>query len=294
MKAGKWVGVGVIVSLVVVTLLVAGWMFWERRMWRMPAMAAPIGQGDGQFCDQPNYGMGSGMMSGRWGRSTDGACDGGALGSAVACDGQVPGPAACNGQLDSAITACGGIEAGGACTADGSQVAATDGATLSIEDAHEAVERYVESLGYDNLEIDELMEFELNFYAIVAEADTGTGAMELLVDKRTGAVGPEIGPNMMWNARYGMHRRGGMMGGNNETNTVSEEDAVAIAQKWLDKNRAGATTEGHADPFYGYYTIHTLKDGDIDGMLSVHGTTGRVWYHSWHGDFVQMLEGDEH
>jgi hypothetical protein len=24
--------------------------------------------------------------------------------------------------------------------------------------------------------------------------------------------------------------------------------------------------------------------------LSVHGSTGDVWYHSWHGDFVAMAE----
>jgi hypothetical protein len=54
------------------------------------------------------------------------------------------------------------------------------------------------------------------------------------------------------------------------------------------------TTEEHADPFYGYYTIHTLADGEIEGMLSVHGSTGQVWYHNWHGGFLQMIEGEEH
>ena len=167
---------------------------------------------------------------------------------------------------------------------------------LTIEEAHEAIEQYVDTLGYPDLEITELMEFEHNFYAIVREADTGIGAMELLVDKRTGEVGPEMGPNMMWNARYGTHRRGmGMWGRPSETNTVSPEEAVEIAQRWLDAHRPGATVEEHADPFYGYYTIHTLKDGEIEGMLSVHGTTGQVWYHTWHGEFIQMAEeGESH
>ena len=162
-------------------------------------------------------------------------------------------------------------------------------AELTIDEAHEAVERYVDGLRYRGLEIDELMEFERNFYAIVAERDTGIGAMELLVDKSTGAVGPEMGPNMMWNARYGMHGQG-MMGGASETNTISPDEALAIGQRWLDTNRPGVTGEEHADPFYGYYTIHTLRDGEIEGMLSVHGTTGQVWYHNWHGPFVQMVE----
>jgi hypothetical protein len=47
------------------------------------------------------------------------------------------------------------------------------------------------------------------------------------------------------------------------------------------------------DPFYGYYTVHTFKDSQIEGMLSVHGTSGQVWYHTWHGEFIQMLEESE-
>jgi hypothetical protein len=84
---------------------------------------------------------------------------------------------------------------------------------LTMEQAREAVEQYVESLGYSDLEIVEVMEFEHNFYAIAREAGSGVGAMELLVDKWDGGVSPEIGPNMMWNERYGMHGRGGMRGG---------------------------------------------------------------------------------
>jgi hypothetical protein len=166
---------------------------------------------------------------------------------------------------------------------------------IDIAGAQQAVEAYVEDLGYKDLEIAEVMEFEHNFYAIVREHDTGIGAMELLVDKTTAAVGPEMGPNMMWNARYGIHRYGGMMGAwSSENNTLSEAQALQSAQRWLDANRPGAVTEEHADPFYGYYTIHTMRNGQIEGMLSVHGTTGQVWYHTWHGDFVQMIEDDAH
>ncbi len=45
------------------------------------------------------------------------------------------------------------------------------------------------------------------------------------------------------------------------------------------------------DRFYGYYTLHTLRDGEIEGMLSVNGYTGEVWYHAWHGPFIQIQEG---
>ncbi len=83
-----------------------------------------------------------------------------------------------------------------------------EGDVSSLEDVETAVHDYVERLGYTGLEVTEVMEFERNYYAIVAEQDTGIGAMELLVDKDSGAVGPEPGPNMMWNAKYGMMGRG--------------------------------------------------------------------------------------
>jgi hypothetical protein len=170
-----------------------------------------------------------------------------------------------------------------------------EGEILSLEEAETAVHGYVDRLGYTGLEVTEVMEFEGNFYAIVAEKDTGIGAMEVLVDKASGAVGPEPGPNMMWNAEYGhMGGNGGMMGmmGGYATGnmTLSPQHAQEVAQRWLDANLPGRTA-GEADEFYGYYTLHFLNDGQIEGMLSVHGSSGDVWYHSWHGDFVAMTEG---
>lgn len=168
---------------------------------------------------------------------------------------------------------------------------------LTLEEAKAAVERYVEQLNSTDLQVTEVMEFEQNFYAIVAEQSTGIGAMELLVNKSNGRVGLEPGPNMMWNAKYGMHGSGmmgrGMMGdyATGEM-TVSPQEAEEIAQRWLDANLPGRTA-GEADPFYGYYTLHFLKDGEIEGMLSVHGSSGDVWYHSWHGGFIEMIGDHE-
>lgn len=183
------------------------------------------------------------------------------------------------------------------CSGGFAATANPSGDPITIAQAQEAVENYIASLGYNNLAVDEVMEFARNFYAIIKETDTGIGAMELLVDKYSGVVGPEYGPNMMWNAKYGMHPAGALSccsAGSPATSTmtVSPEEALSIAQRWLDTYRPGTAVESHADPFYGYYTIHTLKNGSITGMLSVHGSTGQVWYHNWHGDFVQMI-GEE-
>jgi hypothetical protein len=53
----------------------------------------------------------------------------------------------------------------------------------------------------------------------------------------------------------------------------------------------GHPTGSEAEAFPGYYTLHTLRDGKITGMLSVNAATGQVWYRSWHGNFVAMNDG---
>ncbi len=186
---------------------------------------------------------------------------------------------------------------------------------LSLEEAEAAVQDYLASLGDDKLTLGEIMVFDNHAYAQIVDTTTGIGAMEVLVDPVTLAVYPEHGPNMMWNLKYspmvGMGFRGamgGMMGGTREWSAyrsagnffgtaeptahmpVTAEEAVETAQAYLDRELAGTEVDKHADPFYGYYTLDILRDGEPVGMLSVNGTSGEVFLHSWHGDFVEMAE----
>ena len=134
---------------------------------------------------------------------------------------------------------------------------------MSFEEAEEAIGRYVEQPRYAELHVIEVMEFERNFYAIVAEEDTGIGAMELLVHKDSGVVMPEPGPNMMWNTKYGMHRRGMMRNTRGAAEMlISAEQARDITQRWLEDNLPGREA-GTSDQFHGYYTLHFLNDGQI-------------------------------
>ncbi len=160
---------------------------------------------------------------------------------------------------------------------------------IGIDQAANAARSYLNGYG-PGLRIAEVMEFARNYYVEVEETDTGIHAMELLVDKYNGAVSPEPGPNMMWNARYSM--MSGMMGGYGrgqgtaDAMPVSPERAMELAQQYLDSKMRGLVV-AEADPFYGYYTLHTVKNGKIGGMLSVNGYTGAVWYHGWHGPFIE-------
>jgi len=162
---------------------------------------------------------------------------------------------------------------------------------LDINTAVTISQNYLASTGNTNLELSEVEEYTLNFYVVVKEKDTGLGAFELLVDKYTGAISPEMGPNMMWNTKYGMHN--GMMGWLTGTATapatVTVDQAKANAQQYLNTYYPG-TTAGDAETFYGYFHVEVLSAGNIYGMLSVNGYTGQVWYHTWHGTFIQEIE----
>ena len=92
-----------------------------------------------------------------------------------------------------------------------------------------------------------------------------------------------------------------MMGGNYvqpsdefdaEEISVSEEEALAYAQDYLDTYEPGVTVSDEITQFYGYYTIDLEKDGEIAGMLSVNGFSGQVFPHFWHGEFIEMVEYD--
>jgi len=185
---------------------------------------------------------------------------------------------------------------------------------LSLSEAEDSLEDYLGALGNDDLILGEVMVFDNHAYAQLIEESTGIGAMELLVDPVTGIVSPEFGPNMMWNIKYSHMAGSSMMGmmssfgyspqyggvggmmGNQTTDdlptemSVAADEAVQIAQRYLDTNLEGAEADEEADPFYGYYTLHVNKDGSTVGMLSVNGYTGEVFLHTWHGNLVEMSE----
>ena len=180
---------------------------------------------------------------------------------------------------------------------------------LSTEAAQAALDNYLATLDKDNLVPGEIMIFENHAYAQIRDESTGRGAFEVLIDPASGNVFPEPGPNMMWNTEYGMMTNsggwgmmnGGMMGGNmmgalssvpDGDSDVTAAEAVNIAQEYLDATLPGTTADEHADAFPGYYTLHVLKEGEVIGMLSVHATSGQVFLHHWHGDFVEMVGPD--
>lgn len=156
---------------------------------------------------------------------------------------------------------------------------AGSGPVDGLSEAEDRAARFADDLGGD-LRVGEVMRFDNHYYAELEEPD-GTNVTEVLVDPRTGGVQVEFGPAMMWNARVGM-----MAAGSGEPRLSAEEASEAARSRLED-----GTTLGPAEAFPGYYTMHTVREGQVDGMLSVNAVTGAVWEHTWHGRFVEMSEG---
>lgn len=149
----------------------------------------------------------------------------------------------------------------------------------TLDQARQRADAFADRL---DLRVGEVMQFSKNFYAEL-ETPGGELATEILVDPTDGDTGIEYGPAMMWNTGYGMH-----VGGQTRTR-VSPDQARDRALKWL-RDRGSDLVAGEAEAFPGYYTLHTLRNGKIDGMLSVNASTGAVWDHTWHGTYVATSE----
>lgn len=151
-----------------------------------------------------------------------------------------------------------------------------------LDEAGEAAGLFAERWG---LHVEEVMQFDNGFYAELVDP-SGRPATEVLIAPRSGRVQLEWGPAMMWNTAYGMHRS------TDEAAAVSAKRAREIANAWLARHREGERA-GEAEPFPGYYTLHTLRGDEVIGMLSVHAITGDVWHHGWHGTLIDMTQHDE-
>lgn len=233
-----------------------------------------------------NYGYGPGMMNGY--RNRPGTTNGYGYGPGMMGRGRAFGP-------------------GGMMGGYGYGYGSISSTPLTVDQAKAASEKYLTNLNNPDLKIAEIMVFDNNAYVAVKESDTGIGAFELLVDPSTQVAYPEMGPNMMWNLKYGglnhqsmMGGYGGMMRGYgwsgttpvqpSGTMTVTAEQAVAAAQTYLDANLQGATAASDPMQFYGYYTLDFTREGKVAGMLSVNGYTGQVFLHTWHGAFIEEAQ----
>lgn len=293
-----------IVGLIILSILLVGAGFWV-------GQAYASNNTSGQYGNMMNGQYGS-MMNGQSGNIMNGQAGGMMNGQAGGIMNGQYGSMMGNAGMMGMMTGFSGL---------------SDVEPLTITEAETAVTAYLATLDNNNLTLGEIMIFSNNAYAQILDTNTNQGAFEVLVDPTTKNVFPEPGPNMMWNTEYGMSmqsmmggmgngmmngqgaagmmngqnggmmngQNGGMMGnGVNTANgeiTVTAAEAPALAQTYLDNALPGTTADEHADTFPGYYTLHIERDGAVIGMLSVNAYTGDVFLHHWHGDFLEMEDG---
>jgi hypothetical protein len=156
---------------------------------------------------------------------------------------------------------------------------------LTAQEAKQAVESYLQTLGLSGLEVSRVLVFDRRAYAVVQETQSGMGAFEVFVHPVTRVVSVEKGTGMVWNQKYGVLAMYGRKGLNrwgtpsipevSAEMSVSEDQAKEAAQKFLDGYLPGATVS-RVTRFYGYYAVEYAKDGKTAGVLHVNGNTAQV------------------
>jgi hypothetical protein len=310
-----------IVLLVIGAIVLAVVLFAGGAVFGQVSADQRIGGMMGLFADEVSAQSDTGVLGGNAAammasHMAGGGMMGNAAGMMGSCGG-VSGPVA-GGMMGGRMM--GGSMLGG-CTAG------EDVEPLTADEARTALEGYLEGLDDENLALGRVLIFDNHAYAQIMDVSAGRGAFEVLVEPVNQSVFPAHGPNMMWNSEYSELNRagmaavmashmagggvlgnnadimagmmsgmmaggtlGGMMGGYapEAEASVTVEEAAVIAQRYLDEALPGTTVSETAETFPGYYTLFVEADGEISGVLSVNAYTGQVFYHHWHGSFVEQ------
>jgi len=148
---------------------------------------------------------------------------------------------------------------------------------IAQDEALKSMESFAKQYG-SNVEIEDFMAFSSNYYAVLKDVNNNQNIAEVLVDRYSGSVYPEMGPNMMWNTLYGAGRT---QAGNTGYDLAG---AKKLAEDFLTGYLPGAKIlESNEMP--GYYTFDFGRN-NIEGMLSVNAYSGQIWVHTWHGSYL--------
>jgi hypothetical protein len=145
----------------------------------------------------------------------------------------------------------------------------------TTQDAITAFQNFISSAKSD-LQVSEVWEYQTVYKAELSDSK-GHKAFDVLADKLTGAVTPEMGFSMMMNASWGrMLQKTPVFG---SKLVLSADDATAAAQAFVSKNVAIINYNLTAPETYpGYYKIHTTDTSGKPGMdIMVNGYNGRIW-----------------
>ncbi len=139
-----------------------------------------------------------------------------------------------------------------------------------------AINGFLSEAPRTQLQIAELWEYPTVYKAEIEDTD-GHLAFDIVADKLTGAVQPEMGLSMMLNASYGAGLQ--KTRGFPHKLSISSEEATADAQAFLDKNSTVlGYTLGTPEAYPGFYKFHTTDSSGKPGMdIMVNGYNGEIW-----------------
>lgn len=145
----------------------------------------------------------------------------------------------------------------------------------TIDGARTTVQGFID-LAYSNLKISELWEYRTVYKAELSDT-AGARAFDLIVDKSTGTVSPEMGMAMMLNASYGngLYRTPAFGTGL----LVTSQEAADLAQTFVNRNALGYTLEA-PEIYPGYYKFHTKTAAGYGLDIMVNGYNGAIWMHT--------------
>jgi hypothetical protein len=155
------------------------------------------------------------------------------------------------------------------------------------QDAITAIQNFITS-AKSNLQISEVWEYQTVYKAELSDSK-GQKAFDLLADKLTGAVLPEMGFSMMMNASWGKKLQLTPVFGRKLLLTADE--ATAAAQAFVSKNATVINYNLAAPETYpGYYKIHTTDTLGKPGMdIMVNGYNGGIWMNTQLGAPISQV-----
>ena len=141
------------------------------------------------------------------------------------------------------------------------------------EEARGAIQAFISSSN-SSLQISELWEYGTAYIAELSDT-SGAKAFDLIADKFTGAVMPEMGLSMMMNASYGkgLYKMPNM----GKSLSLTPEQAKDIAQDFVNKNGLAYNLES-PETYPGYYKFHTKDSTGKFGLdIMISGYDGGIW-----------------
>lgn len=144
------------------------------------------------------------------------------------------------------------------------------------QDAVTAVQNFI-STAKSSLQVSAVWEYKSVYKAQLTDAN-GQMAFDVVADKLTGAVTPEMGFSLMMNASWGKQLQ--MTPRFGRKLVLTADEATTAAQAFVSKNAAVINYNLAAPETYpGYYKFHTTDSatGNPGMDIMVNGYNGKIW-----------------